>query len=154
MHLRSLATISFLIFGLAGAAQVTPDRPYAVLPTAGWHAASMPFQQVDAGTYGSWHPSSSDIASLESGLSRISDLTAVNWRSSVRIEHPRSYFRQYIGVSNKRAPRIFINAFCDDAPPNWHNRLVIVMDGGTCFWQALYDPATKKFSDLTINGRA
>jgi hypothetical protein len=77
------------------------------------------------------------------------------WPAIVRIEHPERYFRQYIGVSHREQRRIYINAFCIDPPPSdWRTHLYTVIDGATCFWQALYDPITKTISDLTINARA
>jgi hypothetical protein len=29
----------------------------------------------------------------------------------------------------------------------------VVRDGGKCFWHATYDPATRSFNDLSVNGR-
>jgi len=50
---------------------------------------------------------------------------------------------------------IYVNAFCDNPPPaTWKKQIYVVVDGWTCYWQAIYDPATKEFSSLTINGRA
>jgi len=154
MRLQPLIAICVCIVGSLGNAHAQQDRPYVVLTAPGKWAAQIPFEQVDVGSYGSWRPSAPDIASLEAALPNISKMAAVNWKSAVQIEHPRSYFRQYIGVSHRGARRVLINASCDGPPPYWHERLFIVTDGGTCFWQALYDPATKTFSDLTVNGRA
>jgi hypothetical protein len=36
---------------------------------------------------------------------------------------------------------------------SWRKHLIVVMDGGKCYWNAVYDPATQKFSDLVVNGR-
>jgi hypothetical protein len=153
MRLRFLLMIC-LIIASAGVAQGSQDRPYVLLPRPGKQGAPPPMQQADRNSYGIWHPSYADIASLESRLSGISELTPVNWRSNIHIDEPRKYFRQYMGVSHQGLRRILINAFCDSPPTDWHDRLVVVTDGGTCFWQALYDPSTGAFSDLTINGRA
>jgi hypothetical protein len=73
----------------------------------------------------------------------------------IRIELPEQYFRQYIGVSHRKQRRIYINAFCDNQPPSdWRDHLYTDIDGATCYWQAVYDPVTKTFSNLTINARA
>jgi hypothetical protein len=46
----------------------------------------------------------------------------------------------------------YVSAFCESPPPErWHRQLYVVSDGGTCFWQAFYDPALKKYFHLTIN---
>ena len=52
----------------------------------------------------------------------------------------------------KRA--IYVNAFCDvQFKSHWRERLVVVDDGATCYWQAVYDPVAKKFSQLKVNSR-
>jgi hypothetical protein len=80
---------------------------------------------------------------------------AIGWSSNIRIEHPEQWLRQYIGVSPRKQRRIYINAFCDNQPPSdWRDHLYTVIDGATCYWQALYDPVPKTFSNLTINARA
>jgi len=81
------------------------------------------------------------------------------WQSGGRrtfaVEHSEQYFRQYIGVSHRKQRRIYINAFCDNQPPSdWRDHLYTVIDGTPCYWQAVYDPVTKTFSNLTINARA
>ncbi len=50
---------------------------------------------------------------------------------------------------------IYVNAFCDDGPLSyWREKLVLILDGGTCCWQAFYDPSTSTFTELRINGVA
>jgi len=73
----------------------------------------------------------------------------------VRIDHPERYFRQYVPVLRSGRKYVYINALCDEPPPEyWRERLVVVADGATCYWQALYDPATRRYSHLMINARA
>lgn len=109
----------------------------------------------DVDSYGSWEPSKAEIDGLEAGLSVVSKMKVKGWPSNIHIERPERYFRQYIGVSHQRQRRIYINAFCVNPPPSdWLIHLYAVIDGATCFWQALYDPLTKSFSNLTINARA
>ena len=109
----------------------------------------------DVDSHGSWEPSTADIDGLEEGLAHVSELKITGWSSNIHIEHPELYFRQYIGVSHRKQRRIYINAFCDDPPPSdWRDHFYTVIDGAACYWQALYDPATKTFSTLTINARA
>jgi len=137
-----------------GASQTSQEPRYTVLP---WRSVkNIPGRLAgDQERHGSWEPTADEISSLEMHLDKVSSLRARWWKPDIRIEHPERYFRQYIGVSQGRQRRIYINAFCDDPPPrDWHSRLYVVTDGATCYWQALFDPATKTFSDLTINGRA
>ena len=134
------------------ATQASQEQRYLVL-----RSRSVPTipacYMCDVDSYGSWEPSKAEIDGLEAGLSSITEIKG--WPSKVQIEHPERYFRQYIGVSHRDQRLVYINAFCDDAPPpDWRSHLYLVIDGATCYWQALYDPATKSFSNLTINARA
>jgi hypothetical protein len=109
---------------------------------------------------GSWQATKADIDGLETNLFHLSELKAKNWKMDLRIDHPEKYYRQYVAILQGGQRRIFVNAFCDDGAPNpqtssvWKQHLEIIMDGGTCVWHALYDPASGKFIDLEINGRA
>jgi hypothetical protein len=96
-----------------------------------------------------------EIDALEADLPQVSKLDAPNWSSKVHIEHPENYYRQYIGIFWDKQPAIYINALCDDPPPtDWKARIYMVADGATCFWQAVYVPATRQFVLFSINGRA
>lgn len=129
------------------AAQAQEAQHYVILPAS---AAG------EIAKEGTWHPTKADIDGLETNLSQVSSLQAENWKSpKIRIEHPEKYFRQYVAIIQSGKRKIYVNAFCErEDLAQWRKHLVIVDDGGTCFWQALYDPATKKFSHLRINGRA
>lgn len=104
---------------------------------------------------GSWQATTADIEALEANLSHISDFKFKFRSASDHIEHPDQYFRQYVAVLIAGRKRIFVNAFCErQLFRGLRDHLVIVSDGGICFWHALYDPATGKFSELVINGTA
>jgi hypothetical protein len=104
---------------------------------------------------GSWEPTKSDIESLETNLPQVPALDVKGWSPRIKIDHPEKYFRQYVPVIYGGKKLIYINAFCEDelSPFDWHTHLYVVTDGATCYWQALYDPVTKKISSLTINSR-
>jgi hypothetical protein len=155
-----------------------PDKVFsAYLETRRWIAAAGPiprlpaprliprdmFVVLDAGATvwiakdGTWEPSMADIYKLEASLRQVSSLKATNWPadSDIRIDHPEQYFRQYVGVTRKGKKLIYVNAFCDAIPISyWRETLVRIMDGGTCCWQAFYDPTVGRFTALTINGVA
>jgi hypothetical protein len=104
-------------------------------------------------TQGDWSPTEEDVKSAEQNISQISSLKAENWTGKIRVSHPESYFRQYVPVREAGRKLLYINAFCNEPPKDWGERLVVVFDGGTCFWQAFYDPERQRFAHLTINGR-
>lgn len=173
--IASLVAIAAVVWALA---DTYPDQIYsAYLQIRRWIAAAGPipklavpsstsrdkhggFAVIEAGvaraTKGrTWHPSMLDIYGLEASLPQVSWLKAENGPtdSHIRIDHPERYFRQYIGVIQKGRKLIYVNAFWDDiAVSYWRERLVIIMDGGTCCWQALYDPTSSTFITLRING--
>jgi hypothetical protein len=109
------------------------DKRAAVLsPLEGWEVG------------GIWHPTKEDIAGLEASLEQISHMNAENYpkNNNVHIDHPERYFRQYVGVIRGWKRRIYVNAFCGEFPPEpgWQKRLVDILDGGTCVWQAVFGP--------------
>lgn len=153
MNTRKLIICSVALALVATAASQQANR-YVLLPQS---AGNLSFRLFDDGSrLGAWQPSRSEIDELEANLSQISKLNITGGESTRHIEYPEAYFRQYIGLTDsKQRKRIYVNAFCDDPPPStWKTQLYVVMDGWTCYWQAFYDPATKKFSNLLINGRA
>jgi hypothetical protein len=147
---------AILLLSLVISAPGQPEPRSVLLPVhevkavSDWYSADRA-ERID----GSWNPTQADLNSLEANLSQVSNLEINGWGSRIHINHPEKYFRQYVGVKVSGQNRIFVNAFCGDKPPtDWHDRLFVVMDGATCFWQALYDPALQKFSNLRVNGRA
>ena len=91
---------------------------------------------------------------MESRLSRISRLRTQSGIVGVQIERPDHYYRQYLGIIIDERKFIFINAFCDDKPPeSWCEFLVDVCDGG-CSWGVVYDVVKGEFSHLEMNGVA
>ncbi len=144
MRTRKLMLVGILLF-LVTSAQAQRKEHFVLLPARA--AAGI----ADRGT---WQPTKEDLNGAEANLWQISGLKAEGWHSDIRIDHPKKYFRQYVAIILGSQKRIYINAFCNEqALSYWRDRLVVVSDGGTCFWQAMYDPATKKFSNLRINGR-
>jgi len=101
-----------------------------------------------------WEPTLGDINDLEANLSQITALSNKEPDANRHIDDPSQYFRQYLAVAVNGKKTIFVNALCSVEPgDSWRKHLIVVMDGGKCYWNAVYDPATQKFSDLVVNGR-
>lgn len=104
----------------------------------------------------SWKPSKEDISTLEDNLSDISVLVADSCCMGGGIKDPESYIRQYAGIIINGERYIYINAFApevlDGKKPESVKKPVVICDGGKGFWGALFNPKTKKFSSLAING--
>lgn len=108
------------------------------------------------GSHGeSWEPTVGDMNDVETNLMQISTLSDRDSDAGRHIDNPRAYYRQYLAVVIDGKKRVYVNALCSvDQDPNWRKHLTVVMDGGECYWHAMFDPSTQKFSDLTVNGRA
>jgi hypothetical protein len=62
--------------------------------------------------------------------------------------------RQYAGFIESGERKIYINAFCDDLGIDWKRSVVVVADGGPCYWQAIYNVTTDEVEMLVVNGEA
>jgi len=81
-------------------------------------------------------------------------VTAEAARSS-RDLHPWSeYSFQFRGDASQGTQFVFVNAFCTPPPPEPERDMVIVLDGGSCYFTVKYAPETSQFYDLQINGEA
>jgi len=67
----------------------------------------------------------------------------------------QDYTFQYQGQEEKGGRFIFINALCVQGDrQRLDKEIVIIFDGGSCFFNVKYDPLRKGFFDLFINGEA
>ena len=103
-----------------------------------------------------WTPTREQVRALETGLVPFLKANiAPDHYAYAMIDKLSGYKRQYFGVTFADGqPLIYTNFFCYDDFDNWQESPVFVMDGGECFFQVLYNPATATFSDLRINGFA
>ena len=104
-----------------------------------------------------WQVHGADASDVLRHLNQIPSMASRGWGNRIHIEHPEGYSLQFLGIEREGKRQIFLNAFCgcfgseDDL---WKTHLAVVADGGTCYWHVTYDPATGRFHDLEINGRA
>lgn len=68
----------------------------------------------------------------------------------------KGYKRQYVPVINSDGQKdTWINFFCAEwRSENWKSSIIIVDDGGNCFFNLKVNLATKMYSELYINGYA
>lgn len=101
-----------------------------------------------------WTPSSEEIARLEVQL--------MPYLEGLTVPHPKaiaamlgSYKRQYLGYINGGKKWIYVNSICKTSWTEdgfWHDELIIVFDGGPCFFTVRYDLSSSQFDQLRING--
>ncbi|MBZ0293184.1 MAG: hypothetical protein K8L99_11520 [Anaerolineae bacterium] len=103
-----------------------------------------------------WTPTGPQIETRESGLIDLlqAEITPDRYEYQI-LDDLAAYKRQYFGITFADGQHlIYTNFFCVDEFDYWLASPVFVMDGGECFFQVLYNPATQTFSDLRINGYA
>lgn len=106
-----------------------------------------------------WTPTIDDVAQIETKLKAY--LEASPEREGPRIAAALDrYRRQYVGYSNDRGKSILVNAFCDEYVKTdlkgddrlWREQVVLVFDGGSCFFRVHYGLSPARFERLWING--
>ena len=66
----------------------------------------------------------------------------------------KNYKRQYILATNLKGEKeVWINCFCNTSK-NWNQELIIVKDGGNCYFNLIINLTTEKYSTLSVNGNA
>ena len=68
-----------------------------------------------------------------------------------------SYKRQYFGYTDGGKRWILVNGFCKGhwkKEDTWRDKVVLVHDGGLCFFKVRYDPSRSQFEQLEVIGEA
>ncbi len=105
---------------------------------------------------GYWTPTDADIVALEAHLESFLAENMERFRREPPIESwLPDYGRQYFGFERDGEQFIYGNFLCArDLLIDHPDEIAIVMDGGDCFFQLHYHPATQEFSNLMVNGDA
>jgi hypothetical protein len=115
---------------------------------------------ADEDVTGYWTPIEADIQAMEAALPAF--LLAEEQREGSLIQQRAAegmyqqldrYTRQYVGVNAGGEKLIWGNYFCHHGG-EWQETLVLVEDGGACYFSVTFNPATGEFSNLDINGEA
>jgi len=157
------AVVAFEVWHFRGASEPTRQASKPAAKKNGPDFALLPATEIQpwakylaAGAHPeSWEPTVGDMNDVEANLAQITGLSNSDPDVYRHIDDPRAYYRQYLAVVIDGKKRVYVNALCSvDQDPNWRKHLVVVLDGGKCYWHATFDSSTQKFSDLVINGRA
>jgi hypothetical protein len=66
-----------------------------------------------------------------------------------------NYRRQYIATLNINGEKeVWINCFCEKPLKNWRKELVMVFDGGNCFFNLKINLTQNNYYELFVNGDA
>jgi len=65
------------------------------------------------------------------------------------------YKRQYFPVINSAGQKeVWVNCFCNDFDKDWRTEMLIVNDGGNCYFNLTINLTAKTFSRFIVNGDA
>jgi hypothetical protein len=114
---------------------------------------------------GYWAPDSDTIASLEVALApALQRALEREIKDPSRRPGTNEYYRQYIGIRIRSRQVVYINGFHKNhrervttmrpgSADTWRTRAVNVCDGGSEYFGAEYDPATRQVTNIRFNGR-
>jgi hypothetical protein len=101
---------------------------------------------------GAWEPHTLPFANIENSLR---PLVVAAARDRGGVPEWSAYTFQYQGRHNPLGRKyVYINAFCDAHQRDSVTEWVEVKDGGACFFNAKYDPESKRVYDVVVNGIA
>jgi hypothetical protein len=102
---------------------------------------------------GKWDPSPKMLADLKA---QIESYVKSQARAQGReLKKWQGYTFQYQGQEEKGRKYIFVNALCASTDrQTLDKQIIVILDGGSCFFNLKYDPGQKVFFDLFINGEA
>jgi hypothetical protein len=132
-----------------------------VIQTAEYHGVVLTVKSPSASgvtTFGNatldgvWTPTAADVTAFESGLGAFMTKSVPADKKQLPIKM-KSYKRQWIGVSAGNKKLIFGNFLCREMT-DWQKGVIMVDDGGDCYFQLFYDVASGRYEGLMINGNA
>lgn len=157
LEFRHLRIASLPASGQHGKLDHNAISHYALLPAGEAATYAKLFSASSTTDVRSWEPTVADIEGLEANLVQVPALSENVAGSTRHIDKPDQYFRQYLAVVQHGKRWIFVNSLCridEHDSDAWRKHLEMIDDGGECYWQAWYDPATRRFSNLLVNGVA
>ena len=151
-----LAVLLVCTLSFGCAASPRPAAPYTVVEDEKerWKVLNQCSRPAPRAT-ATFIPSAPEVESLEADLRKLHRKKAKQCCFLGRLRNPGAYYRQYVGVEVHGKRLIYVNALW----PTGHDTYLgqsarVYCDGGDYYWGALYDPASRRFSDLAFNGEA
>ncbi|MEO7214099.1 hypothetical protein [Mucilaginibacter sp.] len=82
--------------------------------------------------------------------------TEHNKQSKSRISNPGKYYKQIIAVTNLKGEKeVWVNCFCTAYEKrHWRKGVVLVLDGGPCFFNIKINLSNNTVMSLAVNGVA
>lgn len=78
-----------------------------------------------------------------------------NQGRSEKIVGVHKYYKQFVPAINENGEKeVWINCFCKVSNTSWQQHIMVVMDGGNCYFQVKVNLSKKAFYELVVNGEA
>ena len=139
-----LFLFGLILFGTGGPAIVSPPRTTNSMVEINGNPGVI----LDASSYRrdaeGWSP---DIADLEAAEE------AVMAEPPGPREPQLDGYRQYVGIVDEGERKVIVNSMCMEID-GWTEGYIEIADGGSCFWNALYNVDTGELEFLIVNGEA
>ncbi len=87
-----------------------------------------------------WQPALADVETAEAALEA----------EAGELDH----MRQYVGFIEDGDRKILINGFCDALGNDWREQPVLVVDGGDCFFETIFNADRGQLEQFRFNGHA
>ena len=148
--MRALIIIATALLNTACSLAAPELPPHVAILRAGQSAASL--QQCSRSSpsniSGGWEVSPELAAQIETDLPKLAP--------QMHGLDAQVFYRQYVGILQSGKRLVYINAFApgtlETHDDSWKREPTGACDGGDQFWGAVYDPATRQFSELAFNG--
>lgn len=112
-----------------------------------------------------WNPKEVDFEVVNTILEKAIDDNVIFFLGEPKRKSFFEYYKQYVPYIDERGHRIIIvNAFCEiptfwnendeKVEFDWRNNIVLVDDGGDCYWGIKVDLDTQTYFDFRVNGIA
>ncbi len=164
-NMRELLFLTMTLFccaccgcGASSTEPTTPDRSdEAVTSELG---AIIPESRAEAMVDGLFEPAPSGYWTPEQGQVVALEAAIAGYLQSAAPEGSRlrsgidGYQAQYVGILRGEREVIYANFFCSSHVDDISQSLVVIDDGGDCYFTVEYDPAANSFAELAINGEA
>jgi hypothetical protein len=95
-----------------------------------------------------WTPDADDIATVDQLVA-----DHIEAEGGLGLDPVDAYARQYVGTGDE-GDIVSVNALCSYDDLDWEDELILVNDGGTCFWQAQVSLTANEVQLLQVNGSA
>lgn len=128
---------------------ILTEKQSAEIGIAEWYAE-------EGQTTGYWIPTREDALAIQDGAAAFLQSNADRFHSQGTPvwEQLDEYMVQFLGILLDNRRIVYANYFCTDTGQNWRKEFILVMDGGKCFFQFMYDADTGEFFHLRVNGDA